>query len=103
MQPDRTAAIREPTAHRFVPKIGYVRVGQPMLPVKHVANEGACTPPMGTEWDTLHLLRPPHKGAPDVALMWTLQGWMPELGRGKRLAFTAKYLAAHGWLYIGSL
>ena len=96
-------AQKDPTAHRLLPGKGYYHLGTPKMPPKPVAGAKSCLPtafpaPEGS-W---HLLKPPRGGAP-VRFQWhpATQLWSPPLGSGKRLSFSAAYLAAHGWAYAG--
>lgn len=91
-------------AHDFIAGVGYIRKSVPKMPKKVIAKESACiptaTPSLEGSW---HWLRPPQEGAPNVRMQWhpETKEWSPLLGHGKRITFSAAYLAAHGWMYVG--
>lgn len=97
---DRRAALAQPSLHRFVPGMGYMKV----TPRPHGRQAGgSCTPPRAAANASLHLLLPPN-GAEPVKMIWNQrdQSWSAEhMMAGNRMAWTALYLASHGWSYIG--
>lgn len=99
MKSDRTAAMRDRTAHAYMAGVGYIRVGTPPMPAIPVDDARACLPPPPVASNTDHVLQPP--SGPTMVMTWGGMEWIPPLGKGKRLAFTAAYLAAHGWSYVG--
>ena len=62
-----------------------------------------CVPPANTPADSRHYLRPP-RGAQPLLFTWIAaeKAWAPLTRDGKRMAFTADYLASHGWQYLKS-
>lgn len=94
--------IENPSAYRFVPGKGYIRMGQPPIPESPMAAAADCEPPLVAVEGSAHMLQPPNEAEP-MSMLWSLstKTWMPYLGNGRRVAFTSAYLAAHGWSYIG--
>lgn len=63
--------------------------------------DGKCLPPDGTSDRSIHWLRPPGGHQPLMcAWIASEKAWMPTMRDGKRMAFTAEYLASHGWTYL---
>lgn len=96
-QVTRAVAMATTTQHAFVPGAGYFYFGAPSLPA--FAKPALMSLPQQLEDGSLHWLKPPAAGAP-VAFTWRAQegAWAPR-ANGKRLAFTATYLASLGWRY----
>ena len=96
-----TDALKDPTNHRLIPGLGYVR-GNPMPNGSEDANY--CYPPAGTRDGSSHFLQPP-KGAHKMKFVWLQQqaAWFTLNPRSLRLAYPAEYLSSHGWRYLGSL
>lgn len=100
-QVSRDRAVKDPAAHALTPQGKYVRMGKPLLPGRKERPASACEPPAGVRDGSWHMVQPP-KGAPLMIMVWSVgrRDWSPLLpGKGKRLAFTSEYLAAHGWTY----
>lgn len=90
-----------PTTHVFRPGHGYIEFAAHMALKHGPVRGGNCRPPEGTAAHSRHLLKPPGGHAP-LACAWIAaqQAWMPLHRDGKRMAFTADYLASHGWQYL---
>jgi hypothetical protein len=94
-------AFGDKTSHAHVPGIGYVRMGQPPMPRHPLGDAKDCEPEHGTESLTMHTLLAPH-GEEIRNFRWYAETkeWAPLVPHaGNRLAFTSRYLAAHGWRY----
>jgi len=99
---DQATALRNPTAHAFVRGVGYLFIGAPAININPIYGVGDCQPPLDTPDGSMHHLQTPNNG-PLEELRYERNLWWPALGRGRRLAFTPAYLAAHGWKYFGSV
>lgn len=97
---DRSTALKDKMAHRFVPGIGYIFQGKHAMPEKKQCHKHECEPPIPTNATpgSWHLLSPPN-GSKPMRMQWFNGEWMPVLGQGNRIGFTSEYLAAHGWRY----
>lgn len=100
----RDIAMKDRSAHSYLPGVGYIHVDKPSLPAQPVAQASACEPPPGTEDGTWHALQPPN-GAPVMRLQWHAvpKEWIPPallMAKSRRLSFTSAYLAAHGWSLV---
>lgn len=87
-------------SHLFIPGVGYVRfssVPRQFVPIS--GREVICLPAAGTLGGTWHTLT--RGGGRPIRMRWDARGrqWEPMPGRGSRMAFTAEYLAHHGWKY----
>lgn len=89
------------TEHAMIPQVGFVRMGPPKLPLEPRGPPAACSPPDKTETDTLHtLITPGGDDFPNMRWHAEFREWAPLVPfAGNRMAFTAQYLAAHGWTY----
>ena len=113
-QSTQAQAHASPLTHAFRRGIGYQEFApnsellqrRPDLALKAGARRDCnCIPPDNTPANSKHLLMPPG-GAPPIECTYLARdkAWMPPVHRaGKRMAFTADYLASHGWTYLGSL
>ena len=100
-----------PTTHAFRRGVGYLEYAPNDELLKRRRDlalhagphgEAACDPPANTPTGSQHLLKPPGGHAPMVCSFVSrpAAAWMPLHRDGKRLAFTAAYLASHGWKYL---
>lgn len=99
-----------PTTHAFKYGVGYLEYAPnndllrsaPHLAMKHGQHrDRSCMPPDNTPAGSKHLLKPPGATPIECTYLPRDQAWMPPLHRpGKRMAFTADYLASHGWKYL---
>ena len=95
----RDKAMASPTTHYFRQGLGYFNLAEPpAMPTIRRGGPDQCMPPKGTKNGSAHLLSPPNS----IRLMefsWVAKerAWM-RYG-GIRMAFSAEYLAAHGWQY----
>lgn len=88
------AARLDPSRHVFVPKIGYVVVGD--LPKPRLDARGTCLPPDGFKNNSVHKLKTPH--GITVKLTWKDGLWWPlNSSVGNRLAWPPSHLAQAGW------
>jgi hypothetical protein len=94
------------TTHKLVSGKGYISVGILKMPSHPINPPAMCEPPAGTPSDTIHVLLAPYQSEdgdrPFEIFMWDAikREWSPLVAdRGKRLAFSSAYLAAHGWNY----
>ncbi len=96
----RAEAMRNPKAHTFKPKIGYLKPGEPTR--LGPARKDACAPPVGTPNNSWHTLQPPG-GAPLIAFQWKLQAncWYRLDTKSNRLGYSPQYLSSYGWSYSG--
>lgn len=97
-------AHRAKTRHQFVPGLGHVaHQGPPDLPPG--ANGTLNTkPPAGTADGSIHLLRPPTRGAKPMpfCLVAAERAWASlKPGAGNRLAWPTEHLMRAGWEYVG--
>ena len=94
----REQALKDRASHQFQLGVGYVKLAPPPLPTTHKGRPGDCDPPKATKDGTFHLLSVPG-GSMSLEFEWieTEKAWA-RFG-GNRMAFTAAYLAAHGWKY----
>jgi len=93
---------KNPTAFRFVPGTGYQMLGTPPVPDQPVNGDSACFPTVPAPKDSWHRLQPPN-GNTFIRMQWDpdTRNWTPPLGSGgRRVAFSAGYLAGHGWTYL---
>ena len=99
---NQIAAQANPTHYRFRLGEGYRLLGEPKMPTVRIATADVCSPGE-VEVNTLHSIRPPN-GAEPLTMRWIGSGrWEPiPLGTGRRMAYTAEYLAACGWTYVGA-
>lgn len=97
------------TTHQFRRGRGYYQFASNAELLRHAPHmalrngpkrDGQCVPPDETKDRSVHLLRPPG-GHPLLMCAWIDQerAWLPLTRDGKRMAFTADYLASHGWIY----
>lgn len=89
------------TAHVFRPGLGYTEFA-PHLALKHgPVRGGNCKPAKDAPPRSEHRLKPPG-GHAALVCAWVPaeQAWRPLHRDGKRMAFTADYLASHGWTYL---
>ncbi len=90
--------------HRLIPGKGYRVIGPLPMPAVPLGDASACEPP-GAEPDrSLHSLLPEsNRGSPPFIFVWypEKKEWEPITARGRRVAFSSAYLAAHGWTYGG--
>lgn len=93
----KTAAMREPAAHKLVPGIGYVRLAQPQGFGRFPQDQ--CHPPMGTVERSFHMLMPPGGAAP-IVFRWVAQCWVNDDPKSNRLGYRPEYLSSHGWVYL---
>lgn len=89
------------TTHAFQPGVGYIDYGTMPLTIRgtYKGQESQCLPPYGTADGTSHIMSP--DGNYEVKMTWIASQNAWAAPGGIRMAFTAKYLAAHGWQYIG--
>lgn len=97
-------AFGDKISHAFVPGIGYVRMGVPAMPRVILGPPSDCEP--HGQWPalSLHALHAPH-GEVIENFRWypETKQWAPLVpSAGNRIAFTSRYLAAHGWKYAYS-
>lgn len=97
----QSTARANPTHYRFRLGEGYKLLGEPRMPSVVVAPASACE--VDAEPGTTHAIQPPNGGDP-VTMRWIGAGrWEPiPMGVGRRLAYSAEYLAACGWTYAGA-
>jgi hypothetical protein len=87
------------TTHSFHIGLGYFdHLTPPPLPTVRRGLGHECDPPQGTSDGERHLLFAPGSTAV-LEFAWVARERAWERPRGIRLAFTAAYLAAHGWRY----
>ena len=97
----RAQALKSPTMHRFIPKIGYVHYSRPPKSVPGQFPPDRANPPAGTPDGSRHFLAVPGGGVAKMAFTWVAsQGAWARPG-GLRLAFAADYLSRAGWGYAG--
>ena len=94
-----TEAIKDPTHHRLIHGLGYIKL--PDL-TAGPGPKGRCYPPAGTIEGSEHMLQPPNGAAP-MAFIWLQEkaAWFRLDSRAFRLAFSGEYLSSHGWTYFG--
>ena len=98
---NRTNAVKAKVHHRFVRGIGYIKyASHPKLYARVAGREQNCTPPIGTKDNTAHFLKIPGGGS-TMVFTWIAKEQAWERLGGLRMAFTAEYLAHHGWMYAG--
>lgn len=97
-------AMAHQTEHVFKPGQGYIHLGPLPMPGTQIRGAHACLPSEGTADGSVHLLRTPGEEA-EMRFAWVAkeQAWKPLPQKGHRLAFSAAYLAAHGWAYAGAV
>lgn len=95
----QAAALRSKTTHAFVMRAGYIAFApQERLPFG--PHKGLnCSPTIGTADGSAHLLTPP--GGTPLVFTWVAAESAWERFGGRRMAFGDKYLASHGWTYVG--
>lgn len=96
----REAAHDQRISHTLVPGLGYVRLGEPLMPANPVFPVAACLPPEGTPDLTIMAFILPGTTEPSIRLQWMAEKlvWAPLSPiAGNRLAYRPGYLAAHGW------
>lgn len=94
--------------HRFKGVgMGYDRPGLPAMPTNTIFPPSKCEPPAVAAEGSFHFLSPPtERGAPAQVMRWHSKDreWTPlREGAGNRVGFSSKYLAAHGWFYLGPM
>ncbi len=97
-------ALASQTTHQYVHGSGYIEHATTPLPMpsgaRRKADMSACLPPPKTAAATRHHLSVPGGGATktfvwvEAERAWSMRG-------GHRMAYTADYLAAYGWTYVG--
>lgn len=93
-------ALQSKVTHRFVPGRGYFEYSAPPLAYRPKPGvEQVCMPKQGARDGSAHFLKPPGAGVPMV-FRWVERERAWERAGGKRLAFTAEYLAHFGWRYV---
>lgn len=96
---NRQSALAAKSAHALIPGAGYVRVGHPAMPENPVGPPAECLPEADTPDGSVHWLIEPN-GQNRQHFVWhkASNEWAPLSPlKGNRIAFTAAYLAAHGW------
>lgn len=91
-------AKRNPRAHAFLPKVGYLQVGE--LTNQGSFPTGNCNPPVPVQDGSWHSLNPPG-GGPPVTFQWVSLSWVRLDNRSQRLGYAPGYLSSHGWAYGG--
>lgn len=98
------SAMANPTTHHMLRPGEYVDDGPlPLPPNATDATTAKCLPPWGTADGTVHVLKPGHDATPQT-MIWRAEhrAWSAHGHKGRRMAFPAAYLAAHGWRYVGA-
>jgi hypothetical protein len=96
----RAMAIANKTAHSFVPGLGYLRHMNALKPGVAINDANACNPPATFKNGDRALLQP-RMGGKLVIFAWVAAERAWERPFGNRMAWTAVYLASHGWKYVG--
>lgn len=97
----RAEALRNPTQHTYVPKVGYLKLETPLKNGGHPTNR-AHPPSINVGDGTWHKLQPPGGAKPiSFQYMATIRAWYRLDRQAKRIAFTPEYLSSWGWSYLG--
>lgn len=86
--------------YQFAPNHELLRYAPHLALHNGPKRDGKCVPLDGAKDRSVHWLRPPGGHQP-LMCCWIAaeKAWMPLTRDGKRIAFTADYLASHGWVY----
>ena len=95
----RSTAMASRTAHVFVPKLGYLHAGPLAMPKVAQGGADSASPAAAAVDGSRHILKAPD-GGPELAFTWIAREKAWERYGGRRMAFSAAYLAAHGWSYV---
>jgi len=97
---NRELALSSRVTHSFRPGLGYFdHTAPPPMPLVARGFGHECAPPAGTQDGSLHWLVSPGNGR-QLQFAWVARERAWERPGGIRMAFTAEYLAAHGWRYV---
>lgn len=94
----RERALSSQTTHSFRMGHGYIDHAASLRPGQF---KGSCHPAPGAPDGSRHVLRAPHGDTKVFAWVKKEAAWAGMPGKGHRMAFSADYLASHGWTYQG--